>query len=122
MLCLLLKSQLLASALPSPAAFGVLDFVRTPVPRSQAGRSCFEGLAKATLSHPLPARCLEHTSLFVLFNASSRSVQSEAPLSAKRSCPLVSLGGDQDFDALSCITSAPIPAPPWSIYFPSESG
>lgn len=53
---LLLKSQLLASPLPFPAALGVLDFVLMPVPESQAGRSCFEGLFKATLSCLLPAQ------------------------------------------------------------------
>lgn len=122
-LCLLLKSQLLASPLPSPAAFGVLDFVRTPVPRSQAGRSCFEGPAKATLSHPLPAPCLEHTSLFVLFNASSRSVQPEAPLTAKRSCPLVSFGGGIRTSTLSAVSLQPPSQPLRDLFiFPASRG
>lgn len=107
MLHLLLKFQLLASPLPSLAAFGVLDFVHTPAPGSQAGRSCFERLSKAMLSCLLPALCLEHTLIFLLSNGSSSSVQPEASLAAKCSCPLVSSGGDQDLDALSCSTSAP---------------
>ena len=93
-----------------------------PVPGSRAGRNHFEGLSKAMPSCPLPGRCLEHTLLFVPFNASSRSVQPEAPLAAKRSCTLVSLGGDQDFDALNCITSAPIPAPHGLFIFPVSWG
>lgn len=64
-----------------------------PLPRNQAGRSRSEGLSKATLSHLLPTWCLEHTLLFVLFNASSMSGQPEVPLAAKCSCPLVCLGG-----------------------------
>lgn len=93
MLHLLLKFQLLASPLPSLAAFGVLDFVHTPAPGSQAGRSCFERLSKAMLSCLLPALCLEHTLIFLLSNGSSSSMQPEASLAAKCSCPLVSSGG-----------------------------
>lgn len=89
---LLLKFQLLASPLPSLAAFGVLDFVHTPAPGSQAGRSCFERLSKAMLSCLLPAPCLEHTLIFLLSNGSSSSVQPGASLAAKCSAPLSFLG------------------------------
>lgn len=68
------------SPLPSLAAFGVLDFVHTPAPSSQAGRSCLERLSKATLSCLLPAPCLEHTLIFLMdsySNGSSGSVQPE---------------------------------------------
>lgn len=111
----LLKFQLLASPLPSLAAFGVLDFVHTPAPSSQAGRSCSERLVQGHAE--LSAPSLERTLIFLLSNGSSSSVQPEAPLAAKCSCPLVSPGGSgprcsqlQHFSPLG------------SVYFPRELG
>lgn len=118
MLHLLLKFQLLASPLPSLAAFGVLDFVHTPAPGSQAGRSCFERLSKAMLSCLLPALCLEHTLIFLLSNGSSSSMQPEASLAAKCSCPLVSSGGIRT----SMLSAAALQPLGVSLFFPRELG
>lgn len=95
------------SPLPSLAAFGVLDFVHTPAPSSQAGGSCSERLSKATLSCLLPAPCLEHTLIFLLSNGSSSSVQPQQLQLHSAAAPL-SLLGDQDLHALSCCTFSPL--------------
>lgn len=81
------------SPLPSLAAFGVLDFVHTPAPSSQAGGSCSERLSKATLSCLLPAPCLEHTLIFLLSNGSSSSVQPQQLQLHSAAAPLSLLGG-----------------------------
>lgn len=80
------------SPLPSLEAFGVLDFVHTLVPGSQAGRSCSERVSKATLSCLLPAPCLEHTLVFLLPNGSCSSLQPEHLELQSAAAPCLSCG------------------------------